>query len=106
MIGAALTALLPGASSEAVGTGDANQSPASAAVEFTCRGDVRFTAHFSGETALITTSAGRFVLRRRPSSFGRAYGSRSAAFIQDEDRAALNGLPGGPFRQCRQSGRR
>jgi len=70
-------------------------------LQFECRDGIRFRVRYVGDSAVITTSAGEFVLTARRSSFGRSYASSSAAFIQDDERAALNGLPGGPFRRCR-----
>ena len=51
----------------------------------------------------VTTGAGSFALGARPSSIGLKFASGAATLILDEDRAALNGLPGGPFRRCREA---
>ena len=69
---------------------------------FLCEGGYYFWAEPLDREVRIITSAGTFVLAERPSSIGRRYSSESATFIHDEDRAALNGLPGGPFRRCRE----
>ncbi len=75
----------------------------SRAVEFVCQNDTHFTAEYERGAVRITTPAGSWRLAERPSSIGRRFASDTAAFIHDEDRAALNGLPGGPFRRCREA---
>ena len=69
---------------------------------YLCEGGHHFWAEQRGAEVRIITSAGAFVLAERPSSIGRKFSSDTATFIRDEDRAALNGLPGGPFRRCRE----
>jgi hypothetical protein len=71
-----------------------------ALTSFLCEGGYYFWAEERDAEVRIITSAGTFVLAERPSSIGRKFSSDSATFIRDEDRAALNGLPGGPFRRC------
>lgn len=72
-------------------------------VEFVCKGGARFLVEYQRDRVRITTSQGIWLLDERPSSIGRRFGSETAAFIHDEDRGALNGLPGGPFRRCREA---
>ena len=69
---------------------------------FVCDGGKAFEVTYAGGEAIITTEAGRWSMSPRPSSIGRKFASSAATFIHDEDRAALNGLPGGPFRHCRE----
>jgi hypothetical protein len=69
---------------------------------FVCDEGKSFQVRYAGGRALVTTQAGRWSLPSRPSSIGRKFASGDATFIHDEDRAALNGLPGGPFRRCRE----
>ena len=70
---------------------------------FICADGKSFTVRYGDGRALLTTDAGRWSLRARPSSIGRKFVSGNATFIHDEDRAALNGVPGGPFRRCREA---
>ena len=72
-------------------------------VEFVCNGGARFLVEYQRDRVRITTSQGIWLLNERRSSIGRRFGSETAAFIHDEDRGALNGLPGGPFRRCREA---
>jgi len=78
---------------------------ASRQVTFVCEGEARFAVTYVDGAARITTSAGSWLLARRASSIGRKFQSDRATFIHDHDMAALNGLPGGPFRGCREAGR-
>lgn len=78
--------------------------PASRSAAFVCDSGVRFSVIYQGGRARITTSHGSWVLGRRPSSIGRKFQSGEATFIHDHELAALNGLPGGPFRRCREAG--
>jgi hypothetical protein len=73
-------------------------------IGFTCANGTRFSVEYQGRFARITTRAGTWILEETKSSIGRRFVGESAAFIHDEDRAALNGLAGGPFRRCRQGG--
>ena len=77
---------------------------ASRSVTFVCEDGVRFAVTYVDGGARITTAAGSWLLRPRDSSIGARYQSDRATFIHDRDRAALNGLPGGPFRGCREAG--
>ena len=70
------------------------------AVEFVCDDGIGFVAHYEEDGVRITTSFGQWLLQPRPSSIGRKFSSGEATFIHDEDRAALNGVRGGPFRRC------
>jgi hypothetical protein len=74
-------------------------------VAFVCEGGVRFSVTYFPDRARISTSGGAWVLGTRPSSIGRKFQSGRATFIHDQDMAALNGLPGGPFRACREAAR-
>jgi hypothetical protein len=78
------------------------RTAAAAGSSFLCRGDVRFHVAYARDGVRITTSRGSWWLARRPSSVGRKFQSQRATFIHDGDMAALNGLPGGPFRGCRE----
>ena len=90
-------ALLPGCLSPATATPQASG-------HFVCANGTEFrVAYFAGE-AVITTSTGVFRLARRSSSIGRRYVSATATFIEDEDRAALNGISGLSFRKCHRAG--
>ena len=74
----------------------------SSTIAFICEGGHYFWVDYSPGQARITVSSGSYVLTERPSSIGRKFSSDTATFIHDQDRAALNGLPGGPFRRCEQ----
>ncbi|WP_129794294.1 hypothetical protein [Sphingosinicella sp. CPCC 101087] len=78
---------------------------ASRPVAFVCEGGVGFSVRYFRDRARISTSDGSWVLGTRPSSVGRKFQSGRATFIHDHDMAALNGLPGGPFRACREAER-
>ena len=81
--------------------GPASAQPAvGGQVTYACESGKRFRVDFLRDRVRITTIAGRWLLASRPSSIGRRYSSETATFIQDGDFAALNGLPGGPFRRC------
>lgn len=71
-----------------------------ATTRFACDRGVGFDIAFVRGGVWITTSNGRWLLRAAPSSIGRRYAAPGATFILDEDRAALVGLPGGPFVGC------
>jgi hypothetical protein len=73
---------------------------AAPATSFACAGGIAFTVAYVRGGAWVTTRAGRWLLRRAPSGIGKRYVSPDAAFILDQDRAALVGLPGGPFLRC------
>ena len=72
-------------------------------IDFVCSNGARFSVAYEEHGARITTSEGSWILPEKPSSLGRKFLSESAAFIHDEDRGVLNGLPGGPFRRCREA---
>ena len=67
---------------------------------FLCDGGASFKVAYRDRQARITTAAGQYVLDRRPSSIGKKFASTKVTFIHDDDRAALNGADGGPFRRC------
>jgi hypothetical protein len=71
-----------------------------AATRFACDRGVGFNVAYVRGGVWVTTAGGRWLLRQAPSSIGRRYASPNATFILDEDRAALVGLPGGPFLRC------
>lgn len=71
-----------------------------ATTRFACDGGITFEVSYVRGGAWVTTAGGRWLLRQGRSSIGRRYSSPSATFILDDDRAALVGLPGGPFRRC------
>lgn len=73
------------------------------AIRFVCQGGATFSVRHERDRARIATSEGEWTFHRRRSSIGRKYVAGDATFIHDEDRAALNGLAGGPFRQCREA---
>jgi len=73
---------------------------AAAPTRFACDFGIGFDVAFVRGGAWVTTSNGRWLLRRARSSIGRRFASPTATFILDEDRAALVGLPGGPFLRC------
>jgi len=75
------------------------RAPASP-TRFACTGGASFTVTYVRDGAWVTTSAGRWLLRRVPSGIGKRYTSAEATFILDQERAALVGLPGGPFLRC------
>ena len=72
--------------------------------DYVCRGGHIFSVEFRANEARVTTSEGSWVMEERRSSIGRRFGTESAAFMEDEDRAALNGVLGGPFRECHRLG--
>ena len=74
----------------------------SASAAFLCEGGRYFWVEYSDRQARVITSSGSHLLNERSSSIGRKFSSDTASFIHDEDRAALVGLEGGPFRRCRQ----
>jgi len=78
------------------------EAPARRPTLYLCDDGLGFGVQFFGDRVLVTTVAGSWTLHRYRSSIGTMYVSDSAAFIHDEDRAALRGLPGGPFRRCRE----
>lgn len=67
---------------------------------FACDRGVGFNVAYVRGGAWVTTSGGRWLLRQAPSSIGKRYASPEATLILDQDRAALVGLPGGPFLSC------
>jgi len=69
---------------------------------FLCDGGASFQVQYEAHGARVTTAEGSWLLPARRSSIGRKFMSDTIAFIQDEDRAVLTGLDGGPFRNCRQ----
>lgn len=75
------------------------------ATRFACEGGVAFNVAYVRGGAWVTTSGGRWFLPQARSSIGRRYTSPIATFILDQDRAALVGLPGGPFQRCIAGGR-
>ena len=80
---------------------DANAGTAPAVrLVYQCEQGRSFSVEPKDMRARVWTIAGQFELDRRRSSIGIRYDSAIATLILDEDRAALNGLPGGPFRRC------
>ena len=78
----------------------ARTGTAAPTTSFACAGGTGFTVAYVRGGAWVTTRAGRWLLRRAPSGIGKRYVSPDATFILDQDRAALVGLPGGPFLRC------
>lgn len=92
--------LLVAAAAFAAEPGMARSKSSAPATNFTCTGGAGFTVTYVRGGAWVTTRAGRWLLRRAPSGIGKRYASPDATFILDQDRAALEGLPGGPFLRC------
>lgn len=80
----------------------AGAAPGGAGARFACDGGARFEVAYAEDGARLVTARGAHRLEARPSSIGRKFAAGDIALIVDEDRAALNGLPGETFRQCRQ----
>jgi hypothetical protein len=71
-------------------------------ITFVCAGGASFRVLYHDRRARITTDSAAYDLPSRPSSIGRKYTDGQTYFIHDEDRAALNGADGGPFRRCQE----
>ena len=71
-------------------------------VSFVCDGGVSFNVSYLNAQVRVTTKTESYILDRRPSSIGNKFSSDRVTFIHDEDRAALVGAGGGPFRLCRE----
>ncbi|WP_114952086.1 hypothetical protein [Sphingosinicella terrae] len=88
--------------------GCAGPAPARTIVldDFSCANGTRFGVEYKGGEARLLTAGSAHRLLRRPSSIGRKFVDGDVTLIVDEDRAALNGVQGESFRQCRRIGHR
>ena len=92
--------LLLAACGGSAGTAEAWSAP----ILYSCSVGKTFEAEFRGRQVKIITRGGSRVMDERPSSIGRRFGSPEAAFMKDDDRGVLTGLPDGPYRRCTSSG--